>query len=1795
MYTIVDQGRDLLVSIAAKIDDGSFRRAGEQAANTVQRAFSNRNPLGTYTTDFKHFRDAIDAATSRVTAFGLTAGVFFTVKVGLLGLVKSTIEVEKGLTNINVVLGLSARNLKVFSEDLFKVATQAGQTFDIASKAATEFSRQGLGVAETLKRTRDALILSRMAGLDAMTAVADLTAAMNSFSDSILDSTQLISKFIAVDQRFAVSSADIAEAIKRVGSTAQDAGIDVDQLIGMITSLQETTARGGAVIGQSLKTIFTRLTNPETVNVLEEFNIKIKDLNNNLLPTAQILGNIVEKFNQLGQSEKIKIESKIGNLYQINQLKALLRDLNSGSSSTARDAADISRGAGSEALIRNEQMNQTISAQINRTSQNLKLTFSKLGEEMLGPNLKMLLGGGNSLLEGLNDSKGVEGIGSMMGKSILKGLGDAILVGAGYVVVTLGKIFFYQLGKIAQAFKSVLDFGSFTKQTAIETNTALQGQASTTEKLVSVASQRLAVERETLGVIQAQNAATGKAGGISSLATRSMFPGSGSGFTGLNSNTSTLNPPIPSLAGTQGRASIMGKIGAVSRKLSDSSKLLLDPNVQNDPQMLRVINEERKISQTELGSLRNQLAVIDASQRQRNESLKDINRVKNNYIASRFTTQREQSYAREAAGRAAGSSITRGLSALDEGSGFGPGIASIDALRARRQSGEMLDKSGRPIPSALFQSASGFFRKQSAVEALEKLDPKSAKQAAEIRASRMMNASMLTSFMAPMAGNLMADSFFPGTSGSDRVGSAVTRGVGNAASGAAMGFTLSGGNPIGAAIGGLITGLTSLLGIFKEMRDILPEVNARMDKVKNDITRGEESISTLNRLGERAEGLVSGRIANTPANLSNYKTNAKTFLSSQVGNLSATQIDEMAKDINSGDPEKLKKWGPLLLNPSLQKTQSVNQLIGASQAFNNGSLDSQGLMSILGGTVGAAGVSGASTSVGKSLLGSVKLPTEYTDQGWTTRAKGDYTGLLSFIQSKTGMSQEEYQNLNTAFQSNSKLAETYLDFFNKSAGVAFQPTENFNPAAVPKTPNPNLDLQKALEMSAFSSRTTGTFGHIGNVRAGQEANLSVLQATNQARIARGELTMNPIELAGLSGRLGKEEIFGATTLKLGDLQSTAGSGLLKGIGGLQGSLLGNSERTKKYGGQLSGLEFAASNLAAGVGSPEEIKALIEKFKNSMVGDESATTEFTGTLGELNGIADGLIYSQMQLKIGMDAQVKTLDISTKLTEELAAPQAAASKALNDLTWSLKIDEAVFRTVHDSGKDLEQAMQRMRHSIETSESFISDVNYREMLGKEATSGYTTGLETERAKFEAMKNAGYLYSDQSATGNLSQRVGDISTGKLGGAGLAGATIGSFSDSMKFGIKDMYRDLVQGAAEVGSALKSSFKDAFVTFLDGSKSATDALRGLGLSFASKLLDIAAQGTTNMLFGSLQSLGSSTYNAIAKGATGGYVTGGSGIRDDVPAMLAEGDFVLRQSAVSKYGVGNLSRLNFASGGANITPTSPLSNFALSDENNPQNQLRMEKEANDLNALLQYTAAKQAFDSAKKQRRLGALISLGIGLGAAGISYGASKFGQPAFQTGAMSRLPASTSSINTSVNVGRMGMANGGSVDNVPALLMGGEFVMNRNAVSRVGVGFMHRLNRGEVPAFADGGFVGETIPNGSGRGNSDSGLNDSISRLINSNEKLRTSMEKGGSTQDQTASQGNTQPIVGSISINVYSDSNGNTKADTKVDGGTNESKNNTEKGAQLGQLIQATVLDVINKQSRNGGILEQNFQRKR
>ena len=289
---------------------------------------------------------------------------------------------------------------------------------------------------------------------------------------------------------------------------------------------------------------------------------------------------------------------------------------------------------------------------------------------------------------------------------------------------------------------------------------------------------------------------------------------------------------------------------------------------------------------------------------------------------------------------------------------------------------------------------------------------------------------------------------------------------------------------------------------------------------------------------------------------------------------------------------------------------------------------------------------------------------------------------------------------------------------------------------------------------------------------------------------------------------------------------------------------------------------------------------------------------------------------------------------------------------------------------------------------------------------------------------------------------------------------------------------------------------NALVDAISKGESLGDTLMAVAADFFNTMSKALMQ---NAIYGGMNSMG-----GIFNFNKGGKVRGGSGMRDDVPALLTGGEFVMNKKAVQNYGAGFMGALNsgavpkYANGGlftpgtygqGAISGSSNLLKFAtqsytggLQDrflsgsglaglslepqsgrltmfgrKNSPAFQREQESKRKAFSLFSQqYSKDADARNSKSSNNLLGSILGFGISAGASAL------FGSGL--SGLFSK------------------KATGGSVpysagiDSVPTMLSGGEFVMNAGAAQRLGAGNLAALNAGAGigGGGGDGAIVGK-------------------------------------------------------------------------------------------------------------------------
>lgn len=163
-----------------------------------------------------------------------------------------------------------------------------------------------------------------------------------------------------------------------------------------------------------------------------------------------------------------------------------------------------------------------------------------------------------------------------------------------------------------------------------------------------------------------------------------------------------------------------------------------------------------------------------------------------------------------------------------------------------------------------------------------------------------------------------------------------------------------------------------------------------------------------------------------------------------------------------------------------------------------------------------------------------------------------------------------------------------------------------------------------------------------------------------------------------------------------------------------------------------------------------------------------------------------------------------------------------------------------------------------------------------------------------------------------------------------LKGQTLAEFAEQYKTALAEASQAEIQQLSvadqwakktqEYCTQVGQSMGSAMADFIKGNKSASQALadfvRGLISNAVSILTEWLGVFAIYSAFPTLASgmtpadMANKTVFGIQKHATGGYITGaGTGTSDSIPAMLSNGEYVLRSSAVDRIGIGTLNAMN----------------------------------------------------------------------------------------------------------------------------------------------------------------------------------------------------------------------------------------------------------------------------------------------
>lgn len=255
---------------------------------------------------------------------------------------RSAIEVAEDMnavfTDIQMVSLSSAESIDKLKESYAELAYEYSSSVVSVAEGANQWIRQGKSSAETTELLQASMVLSRVGAIDAADATEYLTSTLNGYQLEADQAMRVVDAMSQADIESASSVEDLAIALQKTANIARNAGVDFETLVGWIAEVKEVTQRSAATIGESFKTILSRLGSVkagtflstdleaeyqdldsfinDTEKVLSKVGISLRDTNKDFRDAEDVINDVAASWQNYSDLEKNAIATAIAGTRQ---------------------------------------------------------------------------------------------------------------------------------------------------------------------------------------------------------------------------------------------------------------------------------------------------------------------------------------------------------------------------------------------------------------------------------------------------------------------------------------------------------------------------------------------------------------------------------------------------------------------------------------------------------------------------------------------------------------------------------------------------------------------------------------------------------------------------------------------------------------------------------------------------------------------------------------------------------------------------------------------------------------------------------------------------------------------------------------------------------------------------------------------------------------------------------------------------------------------------------------------------------------------------------------------------------------------------------------------------------------------------------------------------------------------------------------------------------------------------------------------------------------------------------------
>lgn len=377
--------------------------------------------------------------------FGGYLEVFQLIKRGAQEAVQAIKEIDDAIVDLQVASGKSYETVRQMVSGWNSMAKDLGSSTVEILKASDTWLRQGKSVSETNELIQQSMVLSKLGQIDSDDASTYLTAMINGFHVATDEVSSLNDAISSIDMSSAVDAAGLAEATSRVAASADLAGVSLERLLGYEAAIGEASQESMSVVGNSLKTILTRLSSIKAGNlelvdedgttqtlsdveaVFDNIGVPLRNSINEFRNFRDVLDEVAAKWSSLSSVQKSAVSQVAAGTFQANRFKLLMENYDK-----ALEYEQIALDSSGTAAAKFED---TYLNSIEAKTKSLQAAFESLSSNLISRDtINGILEATQALIEFLDKTNLVKG--ALAGIAVGGALKGFSLISAGIVKAT---------------------------------------------------------------------------------------------------------------------------------------------------------------------------------------------------------------------------------------------------------------------------------------------------------------------------------------------------------------------------------------------------------------------------------------------------------------------------------------------------------------------------------------------------------------------------------------------------------------------------------------------------------------------------------------------------------------------------------------------------------------------------------------------------------------------------------------------------------------------------------------------------------------------------------------------------------------------------------------------------------------------------------------------------------------------------------------------------------------------------------------------------------------------------------------------------------------------------------------------------------------------------------------------------------------------------------------------------------------------------------------------------------------